>query len=244
MRDIVTELREQGPTESEVERARAYAAGARAIAFENTGAVARYAAQQTIVYRDDVDPDRTIELIDAVSTADVTDVARRIADELSSRGRRAAHGGGAGGGIRRRGHFGGGAPRSVRDGHSFLDGSRGRARSAARTRRSACSTGAGSDAADAASDPRGRGAFGGTAARVALAALAAAAIGATVVVVSSGGPGSANEPQASAAGPTVDRDRHHRHKHRPPSRPMVHMRAALDDVLRPPARRPALRSTT
>ena len=57
MRDIVTELRDDGPTEAEVERARAYAAGARAIAFENTGAVARHAAQQTIVFGEDVDPD-------------------------------------------------------------------------------------------------------------------------------------------------------------------------------------------
>src|SRR5437588_6062233 len=70
MRDIVTELREHGPTESEVERARAYAAGARTIAFENTGAVARHAAQQTIVYREDVDPDRTIELLDEVTVRD------------------------------------------------------------------------------------------------------------------------------------------------------------------------------
>jgi predicted Zn-dependent peptidase len=83
MREIVTELREHGPSESEVQRARAYAAGARAIAFENTGAVARHAAQQTIVYREDVDPDRTIELLDEVSVKDVTDVAARIADELS-----------------------------------------------------------------------------------------------------------------------------------------------------------------
>ena len=83
MRDIVSELREQGPTEAEVQRARAYAAGARAIAFENSGAVARYAAQQTIVYRDDVDPDRTIELLDAVTPADVADVASKIADKLS-----------------------------------------------------------------------------------------------------------------------------------------------------------------
>ncbi len=83
MREIVSELREHGPTESEVERARAYAAGARAIAFENTGAVARHAAQQTIVYREDVDPDHTIELLDAVTVKDVTEVADRIADELS-----------------------------------------------------------------------------------------------------------------------------------------------------------------
>jgi predicted Zn-dependent peptidase len=83
MREIVGELREHGPTDSEVERARAYAAGARAIAFENTGAVARHAAQQTIVYREDVDPDRSIELLDQVTLEDVSEVAGTIADELS-----------------------------------------------------------------------------------------------------------------------------------------------------------------
>jgi predicted Zn-dependent peptidase len=83
MRDIVTELRDDGPTEAEVERARAYAAGARAIAFENTGAVARHAAQQTIVYGEDVDPDKTIALLDQVTYAEVREVAARVADELS-----------------------------------------------------------------------------------------------------------------------------------------------------------------
>ncbi len=83
MREIVTELREEGPTESEIERARAFAAGARAIAFENTGAVARHAAQQAIVYHEDVDPDRTIELLDQVTSADVREVATEIADRLS-----------------------------------------------------------------------------------------------------------------------------------------------------------------
>jgi predicted Zn-dependent peptidase len=83
MREIVTELREQGPTESEVERARAYAAGARAIAFENTGAVARFAAQQTVVYGQDVDPDQAIALLDRVTFEEVTEVAADIADSLS-----------------------------------------------------------------------------------------------------------------------------------------------------------------
>ncbi len=83
MRDIVTELREDGPSEGEVERARAYAAGARAIAFENTGAIARHAAQQTILYGEDVDPDRTIALLDEVTFDHVRDVAARVADELS-----------------------------------------------------------------------------------------------------------------------------------------------------------------
>jgi predicted Zn-dependent peptidase len=83
MREIVTELRVDGPREDEVERARAYAAGARTIAFENTGAVARYAAQQKIVYNEDVDPDTTIELLDQVTHAQVADIARRVSDELS-----------------------------------------------------------------------------------------------------------------------------------------------------------------
>jgi predicted Zn-dependent peptidase len=83
MREIVTELREEGPTEAEVERARAYAAGARTISFENTGTVARHAAQQAIVYGEDVDPDLAIELLDEVTHDQVVDVAARIADELS-----------------------------------------------------------------------------------------------------------------------------------------------------------------
>jgi predicted Zn-dependent peptidase len=83
MREIVTELREQGPERDEVERARAYAAGARAIAFENTGAVARYAAQQTILYGEDVDPDDAIALIDEATFDEVATVARDMSEELS-----------------------------------------------------------------------------------------------------------------------------------------------------------------
>ncbi len=83
MREIVTELREHGPTSAEVQRARAYAAGARAIAFENTGAVARQAAQQTILYREPVDPDAAIALLDAVTEEQVAEIAAGIADELS-----------------------------------------------------------------------------------------------------------------------------------------------------------------
>src|SRR3981081_4248921 len=60
MREIVTELGEQGPTEEEVQRARAYAAGRRVLAFENTGAVARYAANQRIVLSASIDPDQDI----------------------------------------------------------------------------------------------------------------------------------------------------------------------------------------
>ena len=83
MREIVTELREQGPTDAEIERAKAYSAGARTIAFENSGAVARNAAQQAIVYRETVDPDRSIELLDEVTIDAVRAVARDVDDELA-----------------------------------------------------------------------------------------------------------------------------------------------------------------
>jgi predicted Zn-dependent peptidase len=83
MLEIVTELREQGPTDAEVQRARAYAAGARAIAFENSGAVARNAANQTILYGEPVDPDLVITQLDAVTKEQVADVAAGISAELS-----------------------------------------------------------------------------------------------------------------------------------------------------------------
>ncbi|HLY50920.1 MAG TPA: pitrilysin family protein [Solirubrobacteraceae bacterium] len=83
MREIVSELRDQGPTRDEVERARAYAAGARAIAFENSRAVASHAAQQQIVYHEDVDPDTAIRLLDEVSFEQVVETAAAVADELA-----------------------------------------------------------------------------------------------------------------------------------------------------------------
>jgi len=83
MREIVAELRDEGPREEEVERARAYAAGARVLAFENTNAVARHAAQQTILFGEEIDPDLAIAALDEVSYDDVRAVARDIADELA-----------------------------------------------------------------------------------------------------------------------------------------------------------------
>lgn len=83
MKEIVTELREQGPTDAEVERARAYAAGARAIAFENTGAVARNAAHQVIVHGEDPDPDAVIARLDEVTAGDVKEIATAIPQDLS-----------------------------------------------------------------------------------------------------------------------------------------------------------------
>jgi predicted Zn-dependent peptidase len=78
MREIVAELHRDGPTEEEVERARAYAAGRRVLAFENTNAVARYAAAQAIVFGQDIDPDQAIDALDAASFDDVAAVARAI----------------------------------------------------------------------------------------------------------------------------------------------------------------------
>ena len=78
MREIVAELHADGPTDAEVERARSYAAGRRVIAFENSNAVARYAAGQVIVHDEPIDPNAEIAALDAVTTAQVADVARTI----------------------------------------------------------------------------------------------------------------------------------------------------------------------
>src|SRR3954467_10469911 len=78
MREIVRELHDDGPTEEEVERARAYAAGRRVLAFENTNAVARYAANQRIVFDEEIDPDDAIARLDAVTHEQVAEVARGI----------------------------------------------------------------------------------------------------------------------------------------------------------------------
>jgi predicted Zn-dependent peptidase len=83
MREIVVELRDDGPTEEEVERARAYAAGRLVLAFENSGAVARHAANQKIVYGESIDPDEAIKALDAVSFKEVREIAAGIEDRLA-----------------------------------------------------------------------------------------------------------------------------------------------------------------
>lgn len=83
MREIVSELRDQGPTEQEVARARAYAAGRLVLAFENTGAVARYAAGTSIVFGESIDPDAAIAALDEVGFDEVREVAAGVADELA-----------------------------------------------------------------------------------------------------------------------------------------------------------------
>ncbi len=83
MREIVDELRDDGPTEEEVHRARAYAAGRLVLSFENTNAVARYAANQQIVFGESIDPDEAIEALDAVTFDEVREVAAGVADKLA-----------------------------------------------------------------------------------------------------------------------------------------------------------------
>jgi predicted Zn-dependent peptidase len=83
MREIVDELRDQGPTEQEVQRARAYAAGRRVLAFENTNAVASYAANQKIVFGEEIDPDAAIAALDAVTFDEVREIAAGVADHLA-----------------------------------------------------------------------------------------------------------------------------------------------------------------
>jgi predicted Zn-dependent peptidase len=83
MREIVDELRTDGPTEEEVARARAYAAGRLVLAFENTGAVARHAANQQIVFGEDVEPDAAIAALDAVTFEQVREVAAGVTENLA-----------------------------------------------------------------------------------------------------------------------------------------------------------------
>src|SRR4051794_31410743 len=81
MRDIVAELKADGPTQEEVARARAYAAGRRVLSFENTNAVARYAAGQAVVYGESIDPDDAIAALDAVTYDEVRAIAEAVDPE-------------------------------------------------------------------------------------------------------------------------------------------------------------------
>jgi predicted Zn-dependent peptidase len=83
MREIVEELRADGPTKDEVARARAYAAGRLVLAFENTNAVARYAASQSIVFGEEIDPDAVIAALDAVTFDEVREVAEGVTENLA-----------------------------------------------------------------------------------------------------------------------------------------------------------------
>ena len=78
MREIVAELQADGLTEEEVERARAYAAGRRVLAFENTNAVARHAANQSIVHAGSINPDEAVDALDAVTFDEVAAIAKLV----------------------------------------------------------------------------------------------------------------------------------------------------------------------
>ena len=81
MREIVAELHDEGPHPEEVDRARAYAGGRRVLAFENTNAVARYAANQVIVYDEPIDVAGAIRQVDAVTHDEVVEAARSVDPE-------------------------------------------------------------------------------------------------------------------------------------------------------------------
>jgi predicted Zn-dependent peptidase len=66
-----------------VQRARAYAAGRLVLSFENTNAVARYAANQRVVFGESIDPDEAIAALDAVTFEEVREVAAGVADRLA-----------------------------------------------------------------------------------------------------------------------------------------------------------------
>jgi predicted Zn-dependent peptidase len=78
MREIVAELHRDGPTEEEVSRARAFAAGRQVLGQENSGAVARLGASMAVVHGEDPDPDGTIEMLDSVTFDEVREVARAV----------------------------------------------------------------------------------------------------------------------------------------------------------------------
>src|ERR1035441_4468256 len=83
MREIVDELRDQGPSKEEVQRARAYAAGRLVLAFENSGAVARHAATRQIVFGEEIEPDAAIAALDAVTFQQVREIAAGVAESLA-----------------------------------------------------------------------------------------------------------------------------------------------------------------
>lgn len=83
MREIVGELRTDGATADELELARAYASGRHILATESSGAVARLAASQSIIFDEEINPDRVIELIDSVTLDEVNEIASRVPVEAA-----------------------------------------------------------------------------------------------------------------------------------------------------------------
>jgi len=78
IREIVEELAADGPTEEEVDRARAYAAGSTVLSLEGTGAVARRAAASTVTFGEMRPPEDIIDALDAVTYDEVRTIAADI----------------------------------------------------------------------------------------------------------------------------------------------------------------------
>ncbi|MGI8944608.1 MAG: M16 family metallopeptidase [Thermoleophilaceae bacterium] len=78
MLEIVAELSADGTRPQEVERARAYAAGALVLSFERTMTVASRTAAGRIAFGELRSPDETVAALDAVTEADVREIARTI----------------------------------------------------------------------------------------------------------------------------------------------------------------------
>lgn len=79
MQEIVAELAEDGPTEKEIERARALLTGRRVLAFESTSAVALHSAHEGIVYGVEPDPEEAIARLETVTGERVAAVASALA---------------------------------------------------------------------------------------------------------------------------------------------------------------------
>ena len=83
IKEIIRELAVDGPTEEEVDRARAYAAGSTVLALESTNAVARRAAGNRVTYDEVSNPEDVIDALDSVTYDEVRQVAADIEGEPS-----------------------------------------------------------------------------------------------------------------------------------------------------------------
>jgi predicted Zn-dependent peptidase len=83
MRGHVDQLRAKPPNEDEVARARAYTAGRRVLALEQTRAVAHYAARQALVWGEAVDPREAVHSIEAVTVEEVAAAAQALPENFA-----------------------------------------------------------------------------------------------------------------------------------------------------------------
>lgn len=79
---IVGDLRRDGPTGEEAHRARAYAVGTAALAFDSVGGRAEHALETLMEYGDEqIDPLAHLRALESVTRADLAELAARIAPE-------------------------------------------------------------------------------------------------------------------------------------------------------------------